>query len=47
MLRLINHPEIEDEDFTGVVQLSVKATGGAGSFHITRSHTWDLDVEAS
>ena len=44
LLWAINHPEVEDEAFTGTVNWAVKL-GCIGTIHVTRSHTFELDSE--
>ncbi len=47
MLFLMHHPELEDVEFVGMVQLSIKGFGGLGTAHIAQSHTWDLEQETT
>lgn len=46
MLFLMNHNEVEADDWTGTLNLAVKAIGGLGTAHITQSHSWDLETGA-
>ena len=43
LLELLQHPEIEDDSWTGTIQISVKHLGGIGGMHITRGEFRDFD----
>ncbi len=42
---MMHHPELEEPEFVGTLNLAVKALGGLGTAHITQAHSWDMELE--